>query len=94
MTVTEALEILAQANHYSVDVNGHHVSYESLEEYMGADWNGGDSWREEYPEMVGAATVARVQLYPHTPAGFVVVFRPTVEAALIRAAEYFLDDAK
>jgi len=89
MTLDEAFEILNSANHYHAEWNPHNAAYESVADYMSQEFNGGDDWHKEFPEVAEGTNLARIQLYPDTPIGFVVIFRQTMHEAIIRAAEYF-----
>ncbi len=73
---------------FSIEVNPHSGTYESIEEYLGDEIKNNDISAEDLSRVIKSNTLICVQAYPNTPVGFYLIFDDDVEKAIDRIIEY------
>lgn len=72
---------------FSIEVNPHLGTYESIEEYLDDEIKNNDISAEDLSRVIKSNTLVCVQAYPNTPVGFYLIFDDDVERVIDRIIE-------
>lgn len=73
-------------------VNSHKDDYETVEEYMSNLLNSFHVDEDIIQEMVKRDTIIELQVYPHTPVGFIILYHYDLDTILDKMLEILKED--